>query len=253
MAAAVWAEPPGISKSYLPPSANGYPKGPQGFQGSHQGLQSQNLQSQGFQGPQGLAGAPEVVAARSFAQGREQTHGNNLARNSVHDSTHSEGYDSTFGRNGEAAAYEFGYTVDGGADDMGRSGYEEGRSGYEEERSGYEQGRSGGPQFGHHEEGRSGEARGAYHVVLPDGPPLEDTSTEGTLHVGLVEVYTVNYEADERGFKPQISYQDSEDFARSGYDSNTRNQNGARGRHGNEHGRDLHVNGIHGDARSNGY
>lgn len=34
----------------------------------------------------------------------------------------------------------------------------------------------------------------------------------------------MSYEADERGFKPQISYEDSEDLARSGgYDSNANN------------------------------
>lgn len=78
---------------------------------------------------------------------------------------------------------------------------------------------------------------------------------------------TVSYEADERGFKPHISYEDSDDAsARSGgYDSNANNvrnapdhgfgngggyQNGAgnhgSGQHGGKHG-------GHGNARSNGY
>ncbi|GBP26878.1 Pro-resilin [Eumeta japonica] len=55
-----------------------------------------------------------------------------------------------------------------------------------------------GTDFGHHEERQDETARGEYHVVLPDG-----------------RKQTVNYEADERGFKPRVSYQGSE-----GYDSN---------------------------------
>lgn len=67
----------------------------------------------------------------------------------------------------------------------------------------------------------------------------------------------MSYEADERGFKPQISYEDSEDLARSGYDSNANN---ARSNHGNgkqdgyPHGnQDGGYHGNHGDARSAGY
>ncbi|XP_053620682.1 pro-resilin-like isoform X2 [Plodia interpunctella] len=60
---------------------------------------------------------------------------------------------------------------------------------------------------------------------------------------------TVSYEADERGFKPHISYEDadSDSFGRSGYDSNANNlrQNG-----GSHHGNSF---GNHGNARNGGY
>ncbi|KAF9806865.1 hypothetical protein SFRURICE_006780, partial [Spodoptera frugiperda] len=81
---------------------------------------------------------------------------------------------------------------------------------------------------------------------------------------------TVSYEADERGFKPQISYEDSEDLARSGgYDSNANNARSSQangysnqangysnhGNHGNENGYHGNDNGYHsnGNARANGY
>ncbi|XP_004923750.2 uncharacterized protein LOC101740534 isoform X2 [Bombyx mori] len=58
---------------------------------------------------------------------------------------------------------------------------------------------------------------------------------------------TVSYQADERGFKPHISYEESED-ARSGYDANANNHagydgNGANGFHGNHNGHDSESHG----------
>ncbi|XP_073965722.1 uncharacterized protein isoform X2 [Choristoneura fumiferana] len=61
---------------------------------------------------------------------------------------------------------------------------------------------------------------------------------------------TVSYEADERGFKPHISYEDTDATGRAGgYDSNAAN---ARSGHGHDSlGNGGHGN--HGNARSNGY
>ncbi|XP_047509478.1 pro-resilin-like isoform X2 [Pieris napi] len=107
-----------------------------------------------------------------------------------------------------------------------------------------------GTEFGHREERQEETAEGEYHVVLPDG-----------------RKQTVSYKADERGFKPQISYEDTEDLT-SGYDVNAQNRgsnehdsNGGRnhhdsgfGSHGNRFGN--HDNGFngghgnHGNARS---
>lgn len=42
---------------------------------------------------------------------------------------------------------------------------------------------------------------------------------------------TVSYQADERGFKPKISYESTDDPARTGYDGNTNNLSG-NGYHG---------------------
>lgn len=73
---------------------------------------------------------------------------------------------------------------------------------------------------------------------------------------------TVSYEADERGFKPHISYEETEDAsARSGgYDSNANNvrssdfANGAGGfQNGGHHDKHGAQHGGHGNARSNGY
>ncbi|XP_048000080.1 pro-resilin-like [Leguminivora glycinivorella] len=84
-----------------------------------------------------------------------------------------------------------------------------------------------GTDFGHHEERQDERAEGEYHVVLPDG-----------------RKQTVSYEADERGFKPHISYEDTDVSGRAGgYDSNANNARSfGNGGHGN-----------HGNARSNGY
>lgn len=49
-----------------------------------------------------------------------------------------------------------------------------------------------GTQFGH-QESRDGDfAQGSYHVLLPDG-----------------RLQTVEYEADQDGYRPTVSYQDS--------------------------------------------
>ncbi|OWR54099.1 putative cuticle protein CPR151 [Danaus plexippus plexippus] len=57
-----------------------------------------------------------------------------------------------------------------------------------------------GNDFGHRESRRGDRAEGVYYVVLPDG-----------------RKQTVEYEADQDGFKPRISYEDV--GAGSGYDS----------------------------------
>ena len=85
----------------------------------------------------------------------------------------------------------------------------------------------------------------------------------------LSNFQTVSYEADERGFKPQISYEDSADLAHSGgYDNNANNPrsnqdsgyNNHAG-HGHDNGYGRHGNGDsgyssnhgNGNPRSNGY
>lgn len=64
---------------------------------------------------------------------------------------------------------------------------------------------------------------------------------------------TVSYEADEGGFKPQVSYEDSEDLARSGYDSNANNFRSNNGYQGNDQNGGRNQNGGHANARAGGY
>lgn len=122
-----------------------------------------------------------------------------------------------------------------------------------------------GTDFGHHEERQEEKAQGEYHVVLPDGRKQVNVTI---FYVSLLIkrnnytikwklkhytnfFQTVSYEADERGFKPQISYENSEDLARSsGYDSNANNV-----RNGGNHDGHFVKNGGHDTfgTRSNGY
>ncbi|XP_050357841.1 pro-resilin-like [Nymphalis io] len=159
------------------------------------------------QGPQpaGFTGVPEVIAARSRDQGFGRS-GNGFVKSSLHDQsaharlTHSQGYDenSPFARNAiDAKSEPANYNFGYMVSDFNE-----------------------GTDFGHHEERLEERAQGQYHVVLPDG-----------------RKQTVSYEADERGFKPQVSYQDTEDLARSnGYDSNANSRN-----HGNGFNNGGHV------------
>ncbi|KOB78629.1 putative cuticle protein [Operophtera brumata] len=81
-----------------------------------------------------------------------------------------------------------------------------------------------GTDFGHHEERQEESAHGEYH--------------------------TVSYEADEGGFKPQISYEDTEDLTRSGYDSNANNFRSNNGYQGNDQNGGHNQNGGHANARA---
>ncbi|XP_049881969.1 pro-resilin-like [Pectinophora gossypiella] len=184
------AEPP-PSNSYLPPSpssrSGGYPQGgPQGH-GAHGG--------HGGHGGLGQAG-PQIVAARNLDHGRA-----------------AGGFGKSAGGHGHKAQARFGgqgydqQGYDANASPFGRSGLDD------EEPARYNFGYmvndyQEGTDFGHHEERQDERAEGEYHVVLPDG-----------------RKQTVSYEADERGFKPHISYEDSDALARSngGYDSNANN------------------------------
>ncbi|XP_073965721.1 uncharacterized protein isoform X1 [Choristoneura fumiferana] len=229
LVAVALAEPP-PSNSYLPPPAGrsgGYPSG----------------------GPQGGLGAgPQVVAARSqgqdFGHGAHGSlagshgsplggqHGNGFARNGLggglggHGSHgHGQGPQARFGQ-------EQGYDHNAAA--FGRNGLEEASGEPANYNFGYMVNDfQEGTDFGHHEERQEERAQGEYHVVLPDG-----------------RKQTVSYEADERGFKPHISYEDTDATGRAGgYDSNAAN---ARSGHGHDSlGNGGHGN--HGNARSNGY
>ncbi|XP_045781213.1 pro-resilin-like [Maniola jurtina] len=139
-------------------------------------------------------GAPQLLAARTLQRGA-LGQANSLSRSNAHEHaargrsgvTGSEGYDDNsafYGRNEvDAQSEPASYSFGYTVSDA-----------------------SEGAQFGHREERREESAQGEYHVVLPDG-----------------RTQTVSYEADERGFKPQVSYQDSEQLARSGgYDADTR-------------------------------
>ncbi|CAK1549108.1 unnamed protein product [Leptosia nina] len=97
-----------------------------------------------------------------------------------------------------------------------------------------------GTDFGHREERQEEIAQGEYHVVLPDG-----------------RKQTVSYKADERGFKPQISYRETEDLS-GGYDANANSRSHDNGFSGHDSSFGSHGNGYnggngnHGNAR-NGY
>ncbi|XP_011567470.3 pro-resilin isoform X1 [Plutella xylostella] len=145
----------------------------------------------------GPAGLPQVLAARSNQNG--------FARNG-------QGF-------GSQGAPSQGYDQNAGAfarNALEQQNQEPANYNFEYMVSDYDQG----TEFGHHEERENESARGEYSVVLPDG-----------------RRQTVTYEADERGFKPRISYEETDNFARSagGYDANANNrieQNGV-GNHGN--------------------
>ncbi|KAG6463884.1 hypothetical protein O3G_MSEX014130 [Manduca sexta] len=197
--ALVVAEPP-PSNSYLPP-----PPGGNGYS-----------QIQTFE-------APEIVAARSLeashgqargtsgslGQDYHDVHGNGFGRNAL------RGYESPQARFNGKQSYD-------NAASFGRNAFDGANTEPAKYNFGYMVKDQEGTEFGHHEERQEQRAQGEYHVVLPDG-----------------KKQTVNYEADEQGFKPQISYQDT-DVSRSGYDNNAQlfRTNG-RGNYGN--------------ARSSGY
>ncbi|CAH2061800.1 unnamed protein product, partial [Iphiclides podalirius] len=180
------------------------------------------------QGPQGgapfNAGIPEVVAARSLDAHGQEAHGNSFARSIPHD----HGTNTKVGRLGDHAQ-EY--------DELRRNAVE----GASEEPANYNFGYmvndyQEGTEFGHHEESLEGSAHGKYQVLLPDG-----------------RRQTVSYEADGRGFKPRVSYQDNEDLGRSGYDSNASNLRSAGGNHDNNFARSNHDNGITRGNHDNGF
>ncbi|XP_045507687.1 pro-resilin-like [Colias croceus] len=176
------------------------------------------------QGPASFqAGGPQVIAARNL----ENAHGHGFARNNPERPGarfavgHEHGYDNGIARDAfEASSEPANYNFGYMVNDFNE-----------------------GTDFGHHEERQEETARGEYHVVLPDG-----------------RKQTVSYKADERGFKPQISYEETEDLTR-GYDANANSRgnhdngyHGGSGHHENSFGN--HGNGFngglsnHGNARS---
>ncbi|KAJ8708081.1 hypothetical protein PYW08_010447 [Mythimna loreyi] len=250
------AEPP-LSNSYLPPPPSnhgaGYPQGPasQNFGGGPQIVAARNLD-----GPQGRAGVGAHGSAAG-AYGGKNGHGaqvNGFGRSGPQE--HGSGAQARFG--GESAGYEHsGAGYDNNAAAFARNALEESISEPANYNFGYMvNDYQEGTDFGHHEERQEERAQGEYHVVLPDG-----------------RKQTVSYEADERGFKPQISYEDSEDLARAGgYGSNANNvrsnQDNGYKNHANHDGGYVendsgfanHGNGDsgypsheNGNARSNGY
>lgn len=72
--------------------------------------------------------------------------------------------------------YKFEYSV-GEDEAQGQGG-----QGYDDEDT---------PQFGQHEQREGDMTWGSYHVLLPDG-----------------RLQRVDYEADERGFRPTVSFED---------------------------------------------
>ncbi|KAM3968957.1 uncharacterized protein ACR2FA_002620 [Aphomia sociella] len=171
--------------------------------------------NQGYQGSGSFSGSgPQVVAARSLEghnQGPRNHHGSNgFARNDHH----GHGPQARFSGNGDQ-----GY--DQNAAPFGRNGLDDANPEPANYNFGYMvNDYQEGTDFGHHEERQEERAQGEYHVVLPDG-----------------RKQTVSYEADERGFKPQISYQDNDFDAHgrsNGYDSNSNNvRSNGGGHHGN--------------------
>ncbi|RVE49920.1 hypothetical protein evm_005388 [Chilo suppressalis] len=218
---AAFAEPP-PSNSYLPPSSGqGYPQGPTNL--NPQVVAARSLEPQGFKQHAGHAG--------------HASHGNHGSHDNF------GALASGFGRNaaGHAAQGRFspkeqGY--DQNANAFGRNALEEASEpanynfGYMV--NDYQEG----TDFGHHEERQEESARGEYHVVLPDG-----------------RKQTVSYEADERGFKPHITYEDTENDAAArsgGYDTNANNVRSGDHHHGNT-GHHGFANGGRPSARNNGY
>lgn len=208
------------SNSYLPPPTNsragsGYPQGPAG-------LSSQNF-------------SPQIVAARTL-EGAPGAHGG-LNHGAFNPNVNAFGRSS---HSGNHAAGRFGNEEAGGYGANGASFARNALEDINSEPANYNFGYmvndyQEGTDFGHHEERQEERAQGEYHVVLPDG-----------------RKQTVSYEADERGFKPQISYEESGALARSGYDGNANNfrsqQAGNFGQRGN------FANGGHENlGRSNGY
>ncbi|XP_022828603.1 pro-resilin-like isoform X2 [Spodoptera litura] len=176
------------------------------------------------QGPASQNFGPQIIAARNLdgAQGR--------AGLGPHAHSGHGAQANGFGRSAQ----------DHGATAHARHGAEE-PAGYPNSaaRNALEEINSEGTDFGHHEERQDERAQGEYHVVLPDG-----------------RKQTVSYEADERGFKPQISYEDSEDLGRSGgYDNNANNARSNQANGYSNHGNHGNDNGYHGNgnARANGY
>ncbi|XP_059045873.1 pro-resilin-like [Achroia grisella] len=157
---------------------------------------------------------PQLVSARGQEEHNPHSHhqGNGFARSSPHG--HAQG---RFSNNGDQ-----GY--DRNAAPFGRNSLDDANPEPANYNFGYMvNDHQEGTDFGHHEERQEEKAMGEYHVVLPDG-----------------RKQTVSYEADERGFKPQISYEDgeSDSFGRSnGYDSNANN---VRSNGGNHHGNGRH-------------
>ncbi|XP_053620681.1 pro-resilin-like isoform X1 [Plodia interpunctella] len=213
--------PPAPSHSYLPPSSRsqqGYSQGP----------------------PSGYAATagPQIVAARTLGQGRgahdhgphgAAAQGNDFARSGLH----AHGSLGARGRNSQSGYPSGDQGYDQNASPFGRNALDDANPEPANYNFGYMvNDYQEGTDFGHHEERQEEKALGEYHVVLPDG-----------------RKQTVSYEADERGFKPHISYEDadSDSFGRSGYDSNANNlrQNG-----GSHHGNSF---GNHGNARNGGY
>lgn len=93
-----------------------------------------------------------------------------------------------------------------------------------------------GTDFAHYEERQKERAQGEYQVVLPDG-----------------RKQTVSYQAGERGYKPKISYDNTDEISRSGYDRNANNLSG-NGYHsnGNNEDTDYHNNGNNGGVDHQG-
>ncbi|KAI5638254.1 insect cuticle protein domain-containing protein [Phthorimaea operculella] len=205
--------------SYLPPPSSrsgGYPQG-------------------GPQGGPSFGGGPQVIAARALDHGGHGAAANGFARSNA---GHHGGASARFGgldhdHHGHGDHDQKGY--DQNASPFGRNGLDDASGEPASYNFGYMVNDfQEGTDFGHHEERQDERAEGEYHVVLPDG-----------------RKQTVSYEADEGGFKPHISYEDSDALARSngGYDDNANNVHGSHGNGGFGNG----GHGNHGNARSNGY
>ncbi|KAF9405296.1 hypothetical protein HW555_013914 [Spodoptera exigua] len=177
------------------------------------------------QGPANQNFGPQIVAARNLdgAQGR--------AGHGVH--AHSEHGGAAHARHG--AEEPAGYPNSAARNALEELNSEPANYNFGYMVNDYQEG----TDFGHHEERQDERAQGEYHVVLPDG-----------------RKQTVSYKADERGFKPQISYEESEDLGRSGgYDNNANNARSNQGNGYSNHGNHGNDHGYHGNgnSRANGY
>ncbi|EEB15899.1 Pro-resilin precursor, putative [Pediculus humanus corporis] len=156
-------------------------------------------------------------------QARNNNFGNGAAPSSVYGPPQSSSFSSPSGRSGQLPSATYGAPFErngfGSQGSSGFQGYEPSKRSQTTEDPFAEPAKyeydykvqasdETGTEFGHKESRENESARGAYHVLLPDG-----------------RMQIVQYEADETGYRPQIRYEDT------GYPSaaSSRSNNGFNG------------------------
>lgn len=91
-------------------------------------------------------------------------------------------------------------------------------------------------EFGHRESRQGDEANGLYHVLLPDG-----------------RTQIVEYEADQDGYKPKVSYQEASNGGAAGQNGGAGFGNGAGYGNGGSAGYSGGAGGLGGASGAGGY